>query len=216
MPAGRTCWATCCTCGFLAITLKTGWGISGISSFIWWALRGAFTHWAINPTSVIPTVGASGAIAAVLGAYLVMYPRSRVYTFIRLGSLSVCVAAGLGGAGALVCLAPLQRHAQYWRGRCGRNGLLGAYWGLRVWRAGGIAGKRQERGKPGPAVVLAAPGGTQLLMPFVRYPEWIPHFGRHKKNGVMRLTSAFGTPREALAPAGCPNPIRRKCIMGGC
>lgn len=45
----------------------------------------AFTHWAINPTSVIPTVGASGAIAAVLGAYLVMYPRSRVYTFIPIG-----------------------------------------------------------------------------------------------------------------------------------
>jgi membrane associated rhomboid family serine protease len=30
-------------------------------------------------------VGASGAIAAVLGAYLVLYPRSRVLTFIPLG-----------------------------------------------------------------------------------------------------------------------------------
>ena len=30
-------------------------------------------------------VGASGAIAGVLGAYLVMYPNSRVYTFIPIG-----------------------------------------------------------------------------------------------------------------------------------
>jgi len=45
----------------------------------------AFAHWAINPASSIPTVGASGAIAAVLGAYLLMYPRARVYTFIPIG-----------------------------------------------------------------------------------------------------------------------------------
>jgi membrane associated rhomboid family serine protease len=38
-----------------------------------------------NPTSSIPTVGASGAIAAVLGAYLVLYPHSRVMTIIPLG-----------------------------------------------------------------------------------------------------------------------------------
>ena len=40
---------------------------------------------AVNPSSQIPMVGASGAIAAVLGAYLVMYPNSRVYTFIPIG-----------------------------------------------------------------------------------------------------------------------------------
>lgn len=45
----------------------------------------AFTHYIFNASSVIPTVGASGAIAAVLGAYLVIYPQSRVYTFIPIG-----------------------------------------------------------------------------------------------------------------------------------
>ncbi len=40
---------------------------------------------AINPSSTIPMVGASGAIAAVLGAYLVLYPQSRVYTFVPIG-----------------------------------------------------------------------------------------------------------------------------------
>jgi membrane associated rhomboid family serine protease len=42
-------------------------------------------HILTNPGSQIPTVGASGAIAAVLGAYLVLYPRSRVLTIIPLG-----------------------------------------------------------------------------------------------------------------------------------
>ena len=45
----------------------------------------SLTHILTNPGSQIPTVGASGAIAAVLGAYLVLYPRSRVLTFIPLG-----------------------------------------------------------------------------------------------------------------------------------
>ena len=45
----------------------------------------SLTHVLTNPGSQIPTVGASGAIAAVLGAYLVMFPQSRVVTFIPLG-----------------------------------------------------------------------------------------------------------------------------------
>jgi membrane associated rhomboid family serine protease len=35
-------------------------------------------HWAIDPTSTIPVIGASGAIAAVLGAYAVTWPWARV------------------------------------------------------------------------------------------------------------------------------------------
>ncbi len=40
--------------------------------------------WA-NPHSAMPAIGASGAIAGVLGAYLVMFPRARVVTLIPLG-----------------------------------------------------------------------------------------------------------------------------------
>ncbi|RKH38361.1 rhomboid family intramembrane serine protease [Corallococcus llansteffanensis] len=41
-------------------------------------LVAAAAHVAVDPTSPVPTVGASGAIAGVLGAYLVLYPRVRV------------------------------------------------------------------------------------------------------------------------------------------
>jgi rhomboid family protein len=37
---------------------------------------------AVTPNSVAPTVGASGAIAAVLGGYIVLYPRARVLTLV--------------------------------------------------------------------------------------------------------------------------------------
>jgi len=36
------------------------------------------THWFTNTDSTIPTVGASGAIAGVLGAYFVLFPRARI------------------------------------------------------------------------------------------------------------------------------------------
>jgi membrane associated rhomboid family serine protease len=39
------------------------------------------TQVAINPHSNVPTIGASGAIAGVLGAYFVLYPRARVLTW---------------------------------------------------------------------------------------------------------------------------------------
>jgi membrane associated rhomboid family serine protease len=37
---------------------------------------------AMNPASLLPTIGASGAIAGVMGAYFVLYPQSRVLTLI--------------------------------------------------------------------------------------------------------------------------------------
>jgi len=35
-----------------------------------------------NPTSTMPTIGASGAIAGVLGAYLITFPRARIMTLV--------------------------------------------------------------------------------------------------------------------------------------
>jgi membrane associated rhomboid family serine protease len=39
---------------------------------------------AMNPESMLPTIGASGAVAGVMGAYIVLYPQSRVLTLIPL------------------------------------------------------------------------------------------------------------------------------------
>jgi membrane associated rhomboid family serine protease len=39
---------------------------------------------AMDPQSLLPTIGASGAIAGVMGAYFVLYPRSRVLTLVPL------------------------------------------------------------------------------------------------------------------------------------
>jgi membrane associated rhomboid family serine protease len=41
-------------------------------------LIAAAAHVLISPASPVPTVGASGAISGVLGAYLVLYPHARV------------------------------------------------------------------------------------------------------------------------------------------
>ncbi|MGB2956854.1 MAG: rhomboid family intramembrane serine protease [Anaerolineales bacterium] len=45
----------------------------------------SLAHIISAPGSQIPTVGASGAIAAVLGAYLVLFPKQKVLTLIPLG-----------------------------------------------------------------------------------------------------------------------------------
>jgi len=42
----------------------------------------ALLHTAFNASSPVPTVGASGAIACVLGAYAVLFPRARVVTLV--------------------------------------------------------------------------------------------------------------------------------------
>ena len=44
----------------------------------------ALGHVAMDPSSTLPTIGASGAIAGVMGGYFVLYPQSRVLTLIPL------------------------------------------------------------------------------------------------------------------------------------
>ena len=52
---------------------------------LFYLLAGALSglaHMVLNPASQIPTVGASGAIAGVMGAYFVLYPRAKILTLI--------------------------------------------------------------------------------------------------------------------------------------
>jgi membrane associated rhomboid family serine protease len=46
----------------------------------------------VNPASGIPMVGASGAISGVMGAYLVLYPRVRVFALVILGFFFTSIA----------------------------------------------------------------------------------------------------------------------------
>ena len=48
-------------------------------------LAAALAQVAAEPSSAVPMVGASGAISGVMGAYLLLFPRVRVYTIIPLG-----------------------------------------------------------------------------------------------------------------------------------
>lgn len=43
------------------------------------------THILANPQSAVPTIGASGAVAGVLGAYFILFPRARVLTLVPIG-----------------------------------------------------------------------------------------------------------------------------------
>jgi membrane associated rhomboid family serine protease len=83
-----------------SIFLHGGWGhIIGNSLYLWvfgkavessmgairflvfylvCGLVAAATHISVNPGSVVPTVGASGAISGILGGYLLLYPRARI------------------------------------------------------------------------------------------------------------------------------------------
>jgi membrane associated rhomboid family serine protease len=45
-------------------------------------LASGMSHLLLNASSNIPTIGASGAIAGVMGAYFILYPRSRILTLI--------------------------------------------------------------------------------------------------------------------------------------
>ncbi len=56
-----------------------------LSFYLIGGLAAAAAHVLSDPSSQVPVVGASGAIAAVLGAYMVLFPKARVLTLIFLG-----------------------------------------------------------------------------------------------------------------------------------
>lgn len=88
---------------FTSMFLHGGWGhLLGNSLFLWvfgnniedsmgsfrfavfyvvCGLAAAAAHVFVEPSSALPTIGASGAISGVMGAYLLLYPRVRVKMF---------------------------------------------------------------------------------------------------------------------------------------
>lgn len=77
----------------------------------------------VSPASVIPMVGASGAISGVMGAYLVLYPRVRVFTVVPIGIIPLFIAL------------PAWTMLLYWMGMQ----FLGGLFGLFSEEGGGVA-----------------------------------------------------------------------------
>lgn len=51
---------------------------------------------ALDPASIVPTLGASGAISGVLGAYIVLFPRNRVHALFFLWIVSIPAVVAIG------------------------------------------------------------------------------------------------------------------------
>lgn len=66
------------------IELKFGRG-KFLLLYLFWGLVADFAHIMSDPSSQIPALGASGAISGVLGAYLILFPRAKIVTFIMMG-----------------------------------------------------------------------------------------------------------------------------------
>ena len=103
---------------FTSMFLHGGWGhLGGNMLFLWvfgdnvehrighfrflvfylaTGVAAALAHIFFNPDSLIPTVGASGAISGVLGGYLLMFPRNRVYVLTWGGVATVPAVFMLG------------------------------------------------------------------------------------------------------------------------
>ena len=66
------------------IELKFG-KIKYLAIYLMWGISSGLIHILGDTSSVIPAVGASGAISGVLGAYLVIFPRAKIQTVMMMG-----------------------------------------------------------------------------------------------------------------------------------
>lgn len=109
----------------------------------------ALAQAAMNPSATVPMIGASGAIAGVLGAYVMLYPRGNVVVFlwvlffVRLLTVPAVIVLGLWFLAQL--LSALAATA-------GEAGI--AFWAHVAGFLAGIV-----------LVVIARPSGVRLLQP---------------------------------------------------
>lgn len=90
-------------------------------SYIACGLGGTALHWALNQGSLVPCVGASGAISGIAGMFFVMFPRSPFdLTFYlgwwRVGNVSTYTLAAVGawiGEQAILGLITLRSHTTW-------------------------------------------------------------------------------------------------------
>jgi membrane associated rhomboid family serine protease len=147
-----------------------------------------------DPASPVPMVGASGAISGVMGAYLVLFPRVRVFTLLPLGFYVTSIRhldrpAGVGDASLLGVPAVLRRDHEHRRRARGRRRFLGTPRGIpRGGRPGQALRALRAARRSSVAPLAAAPRGMALT------PK--PFIGRLASlNG--RLPEGFTSPLSA-------------------
>jgi len=129
--------------GFLAFYLVSGAGA-------------ALAQWAVAPWSPIPLVGASGAIAAVMGGYLLMFPRAKIdilfifIIFFRIFPIPAWIMLGLWFAiqfAAGFAMNPNEGGVAYWAHSGGF--LIGFVLTLPFWlRRGAVDFWKRTDGHP--------------------------------------------------------------------
>jgi len=100
----------------------------------------AAAHAALHPSSAAPLIGASGAVAAIMGVYFVLYPRSQVLTAVFLLRLDVIEVPAIIFLGAWLGLQMLTGLASMGTGAAdGGRGIGGYVAGFVVGIAAGLA-----------------------------------------------------------------------------
>lgn len=111
-----------------------------IGFYLLCGVAAAAAHIAAQPASTIPTLGASGAISGVLGAYLLLYPRAGAGAGADLDFSAVHLRAGLADVDRVVRPATGQRLGDRRQPAERRHRVLGA--------------QRRIRGRAGPDPVV--------------------------------------------------------------
>jgi len=101
----------------------------------------------ISPASRVPMVGASGAIAGVMGAYFVMYPHSRIVTLIPIIFIQIVEVPAIFFLGIWFLMQFLSGVGSITQVQAGSGGV--AFWahiaGFATGVVGGLALRRPER-----------------------------------------------------------------------
>ena len=104
----------------------------------------------INPDSRIPMVGASGAVAGVMGAYFVMYPQSRIVTLVPFFLFQIIEVPAVFFLGIWFLMQFLSGVGSIAQVEAGTGGV--AFWahvaGFVAGVLGGLALRRPERQRP--------------------------------------------------------------------
>ncbi len=118
-------------------------------------------HVALSPDSVVPLVGASGAISGIMGAYLVLYPRVKISTFFLVFVVKLSAWVMLGYWFILQLVASVMQNPM--------NG--GVAFGAHV--GGFVAGLVLVRIFRDPTLVQAKHDGVRVSRSELRFRGWI-------------------------------------------